>query len=270
MKMDKTKIKYLNLACGNNYIINDEWLNLDYIKKEGVQKIDLLRKLPIKSNSIEAVYCSHFIEHIPAERVIFFLNECKRVLKNNGTLRIVTLDFEKMVIEYLERRESDDSEKADYMMMSIIDQFVRTVPGGELSKKIEETANSADEDLKNYINKRSGNVIGQEIQQIAGENQQIISRLARKIEKLYISILLNFLPSSFRNQNVSMAEVGELHKWIYDKHNLSQILKKVGFKKINLVDYCISNIKHFPLSLDTDKQNKPKKGEDSIFIEAEK
>ena len=55
MRYNLNSVKYLNLACGENYINNNQWLNCDFIKNQGVKKIDLLGKLPLKSNSIEAL-----------------------------------------------------------------------------------------------------------------------------------------------------------------------------------------------------------------------
>ena len=33
--------KYINLACGSNFIISNEWLNFDYVERDGINKIDL-------------------------------------------------------------------------------------------------------------------------------------------------------------------------------------------------------------------------------------
>ena len=189
MSYNLNSVKYLNLACGENYINNNQWLNCDFIKNKGVKKIDLLGKLPLKSDSIEAIYCSHFIEHIPEDKVLFFLNECKRILKKNGILRLVTLDFEKMVIEYLKRRELQDTTKADYVMTSIIDQFVRNKPGGRLARKIEDAIKSNDVEMQNYINKRSGDVIDIMAEEKERKNRSILQKLPSMVEKLYTKIL---------------------------------------------------------------------------------
>ena len=86
MKSEYKGTKFLNLACGENFIINEKWLNFDFIKREGVNQINLLEKLPLDDQCVDVVYCSHFIEHIPEHMVSSFLTECFRVLKNNGKL----------------------------------------------------------------------------------------------------------------------------------------------------------------------------------------
>ena len=125
MKSEYKGTKFLNLACGENFIINEKWLNFDFIKREGVNQINLLEKLPLDDQCVDVVYCSHFIEHIPEHMVSSFLTECFRVLKNNGALRVVLPDFEKMVREYIKMRDLKMENKAEFMMVSIIDQFVR-------------------------------------------------------------------------------------------------------------------------------------------------
>ena len=58
-----------------------------------VHQVDLAdyykrKKLPFKDNSITLLSASHIIEKIPRERFIDFMNECWRVLKEDGQFRI--------------------------------------------------------------------------------------------------------------------------------------------------------------------------------------
>ena len=65
----------INLACGNNYIVSNEWLNVDFeSNSKSVKKINLLKKLPFPDNSFEIIYSSHFIEHIDYNQVDSFLS----------------------------------------------------------------------------------------------------------------------------------------------------------------------------------------------------
>lgn len=48
--------------------------------------------LPYDSSTVEAIYCSHVIEHIEPEYVERFVRESFRVLKPGGVLRVVTPD----------------------------------------------------------------------------------------------------------------------------------------------------------------------------------
>ena len=74
----------LNLACGKD--IKDGYTNVDFIKFDGV---DLVRDLrgywtDWKDNSIDEIFCSHFVEHLEARERVHFVNEAYRVLKVGG------------------------------------------------------------------------------------------------------------------------------------------------------------------------------------------
>lgn len=49
---------------------------------------NLFNEMPFDDNSIEEVYASHFIEHIPQDKVIWFFNEVYRILIPNGIFEI--------------------------------------------------------------------------------------------------------------------------------------------------------------------------------------
>lgn len=262
--------KFLNLACGENFIINEKWLNFDFIKRKGVNQINLLEKLPIDSQSVDVVYCSHFIEHIPEHMVSSFLNECFRVLKNNGTLRLVLPDFEKMVREYIKMRDLKMENKAEFMMVSIIDQFVRKKSGGKLSHIIKKSIKSDDQELKKYITERCGDIFKENNDGHPMTDRKLSTKIMSMAFRKYISLVTALLPKSFRDQNVSMAEVGELHAWIYDSTILAKILCEIGFKNIEEVNYNYTTIRQFPMTLDVDENDAPRKGQDSIFLEARK
>ena len=49
---------------------------------------DLRHGIPLKDGSVEAIYTSHLLEHIPYEQLIAFLRECRRLLKPGGELLV--------------------------------------------------------------------------------------------------------------------------------------------------------------------------------------
>ncbi len=49
---------------------------------------NLKRGLPLKDKSVDFIYSSHLLEHIPFKQLIKFLEECKRVLKEDGTFSV--------------------------------------------------------------------------------------------------------------------------------------------------------------------------------------
>jgi SAM-dependent methyltransferase len=64
---------------------------------------DLGRGIPAADSTVDAVYHSHLLEHIPRDAVPALLCEIHRVLKPGGIQRIVVPDFELLARRYLER-----------------------------------------------------------------------------------------------------------------------------------------------------------------------
>lgn len=84
-------MKKLHLACGNIRI--DGFIGVDIIKDGTAADVqcDLLKTpWPFEDNSVDEIYCEHFIEHIPHGNDGFndpfftFFNEIGRVLKPGG------------------------------------------------------------------------------------------------------------------------------------------------------------------------------------------
>lgn len=71
----------------------------DWYKKIQENKIDYdhdlcsSKPLPFDSNSLEAVFCSHVIEHIPNDKVQYLFDEVYRVLAPGGYFRITCPDI---------------------------------------------------------------------------------------------------------------------------------------------------------------------------------
>jgi SAM-dependent methyltransferase len=62
---------------------------------------DLRKVLPFADNSVEAIYASHLVEHLYHEEAKRLLQECFRVLKPAGVLRLVVPSLETIVAEYM-------------------------------------------------------------------------------------------------------------------------------------------------------------------------
>ena len=73
-------------------LIDKRTYELPSIAKSIVRR-DVRRGLPLKSESVEFIYCSHFLEHIRHEEAIKVLKECHRVLKKGGWIRVVCPDL---------------------------------------------------------------------------------------------------------------------------------------------------------------------------------
>ena len=81
-------MKILVLGCGENKVPNS--IGLDNVQLPGVDvEHDLLNlPYPFENESIDKIYLRHVIEHFAFENINFIMNECNRILKNDGLLVI--------------------------------------------------------------------------------------------------------------------------------------------------------------------------------------
>lgn len=264
--------KKLNIACGNSFV--EGWVNLDFSpSSSAVRKANLLAPLPFENNSVDVIYCSHFIEHIPRAMVMGFLAECFRILIPGGRIRLVCPDLEELSQTYLNERKSEQHTKADFLMLEMLDQCIRTSSGGELMKYYESLESSPElhTEMIAYVKARTGHVIHAADCNIPNKWLRLLDArlLLMKLQQIYCKTVILLLPKAFRLQNVSLSSVGERHTWIYDFHSLNQALLKAGFEQVKKLTAQTSNITDFPFSpLDIDSDGTPRKGAESMYVEA--
>ena len=83
--------------------------------------------------------------------------------------------------------------------------------------------------------------------------------------------VIKLLPRAFREQNMSLASVGERHHWLYDAHSLMHLLSASGFVAIERCMASTSRHSDFPFHpLDLAADGQPRKSTESLFIEAQK
>ena len=77
----------LHIGCGPQILKG--WINIDNASYPGVDKVlDVTGGLPFENASF--VFAEHFIEHISYEHASNLLRECRRVLNDDGVLRLST------------------------------------------------------------------------------------------------------------------------------------------------------------------------------------
>jgi predicted SAM-dependent methyltransferase len=125
----------VNLECGTVFVTGDDWLNFDYGSSgPAVQAADLLSKLTLERNSVTLVYSSHFLEHITRTQVPAFLSECWRILQPGSVWRSVVPDLENLCRICLDHRDRGDHAMADFVVLELLDQCVRSESGGDLGR----------------------------------------------------------------------------------------------------------------------------------------
>lgn len=77
----------LHLGCGP--LALPGWVNIDNTRYPGVDKVlDLRKGLPFKDVSF--VFAEHFIEHLAYDDALSLMREARRVLRDDGVLRLST------------------------------------------------------------------------------------------------------------------------------------------------------------------------------------
>lgn len=74
--MSELKVQF---GCGGNKL--DGWQNHD-------SEVDITKRLPYEDNSVDAILLEHVWEHIDPHSALRCLDECRRILKSGGLLRL--------------------------------------------------------------------------------------------------------------------------------------------------------------------------------------
>lgn len=112
-------------------VISEQQYKADWRR---VTRCDVSKRLPFGDESVDKIYSSHFLEHIPQEKGVRVLMECFRVMKRGAVMRLVVPDLLWHAERYVENTKS--------MLViphpqdrSAHDAFLHTVYGAYLSKK---------------------------------------------------------------------------------------------------------------------------------------
>lgn len=89
----------LHLGCGKRNF-GPDWIHIDGGDFPHLHSNDIT-KLNFDDNTVDLIYASHVIEYFDRDEVLNLLKEWRRVLKNEGTLRLAVPDFNSMVNLYL-------------------------------------------------------------------------------------------------------------------------------------------------------------------------
>jgi predicted SAM-dependent methyltransferase len=118
-------VRKLHIGCGPHII--DGWLNSDYqaVPKDILQ-LDATSTFPIEDNKFDYIFSEHMIEHISYPQGLSMLNECFRVLRKNGTVRISTPDLP-FVLDLYQNHKTDLHKK---YVKSSVDHFIAEQTNG--------------------------------------------------------------------------------------------------------------------------------------------
>ena len=107
---------YLHLGCGPQ--IYDGFVNIDkFYKDPQVINADMYR-LPYEDGSVDAIYSSHALEHLPFRRARAALVEWARVLKKDGRLFLAIPDLE-MIMKVMLSDQMPEHLKWDWFVYTM-------------------------------------------------------------------------------------------------------------------------------------------------------
>ena len=99
----------LHLGCGP--LALPGWVNIDNQRYPGVDKVlDLRKGLPYKD--ISFVFAEHFIEHLAYDDALKLMRESRRVLRDDGVLRLSTPNLDWVWVTHYRLDAPDDQQVA--------------------------------------------------------------------------------------------------------------------------------------------------------------
>jgi len=107
---------FLHLGCGGRIL--DGFINIDkYYEDPKVINFDIYQ-LPYESKSIDIIFCSHVLEHLPIRHAKLAIKEWARVLKSSvGKLCLAIPDLELIIKLLLQPNLSND--ERDWFMYTL-------------------------------------------------------------------------------------------------------------------------------------------------------
>ncbi|MBN1950889.1 MAG: class I SAM-dependent methyltransferase [Bacteroidales bacterium] len=76
---------------------------------------DIRNGLPLYDESVPNIYSSHFLEHLPKEDAVNVLNECFRVLKSGGMIRIMVPSLDEAAEEIRQALKEYEAGETDHI-----------------------------------------------------------------------------------------------------------------------------------------------------------
>jgi SAM-dependent methyltransferase len=256
----------LNLGCGS--ICHPDWINLDFIaSRPDVVACDLRKPLPFADASADACYASHVLEHFGREHARAFLMQCRRVLRSGGVVRIVVPDLENIATAYLGSMDQSAANH-DWMTLELIDQMVRTAPGGEIHKVLTSGGNANADFIVSRVGLDAEALLAGKPQSTGGKPgwRHYLRRLREKAAGVAAGLVLGREGYDALNDGL-FRRSGQVHLWMYDRVSLAALLIECGFASPRVCkadDSAIAGFSGTGFDVVQGRVRKP----DSLFMEA--
>ena len=267
----------LNVGCGERF--HGAWTNIDLESTDpSVQQYDITKGIPFEDQQYDAVYHSHVLEHLDPADGDRLLEDCYRVLKPGGVLRIVIPNLEQIATLYLEnhRQAWDGDETAaanyDWIKLELLDQLVRNHSGGRMGQYMASGQCSNSEFVQSRVGDEFARCQNSHLRQTTKKNPNAADRIKGYIKQTKSQFtrwvvrrlmgkeaLRSFEEGLFRSQ-------GEIHRWMYDRHSLRTLCNSCGFVDFKVQTATESYIEGYD-SFELDAANGNVRKPDSLFVE---
>ena len=230
---------------------------------------------------LDVVYSSHVLEHFSLQEAAFLMREARRVLKPGGVIRIVVPDLEETAREYLRILDLPDSDGDkpqlyEWIKIELLDQLVRSFPGGAMGRFGWSVIASGDSRMLDYIRSRTESTGWTQVSEVGPKSfvqkLKMITRgkLSTKMVYWYLASVKKLIPEHLRPMVVNDASIGERHRWMYDRYGFKLLMQQTGFVDISFRSFNDSIIPGFVEDhLDSNTDGSPYKNV-SIYCEAKK
>lgn len=288
----------INLGCGGR--ARDGWANVDFTQTlPGVMACNPLDSLPFADAGAAVVYASHVLEHFNRDDALRFLEECRRILRPGGVLRLAVPDLRWLVDGYLaaydaardamsEGQAADGADvlaRHEYAVINLVDQLCRHVPGGEMLRFWRRSplpvaeyvmATNGVEAVRSLIAlqlqdmaREGGNAAAPGVEQaVALGRPTFMQRLKYAFVPEAYPLPVSERPEAKNERLGRFRTSGEPHLWMYDEVSLGLLLRQAGFADVTrrtAVESAIPGFSSHALDICNDGSTyKP----ESLFIEA--
>lgn len=263
----------LNIGCGSTY--DKRWINLDLNPvSSDVYRVDISKPLPLDDDSVDFAYASHVLEHLAPHVAPRFMQEVRRVLKPEGTFRVVVPDLEQITTEYLRSLQvarSGDLTAAlrhEWMLIELIDQVTRqTNDGGEMFRFM---LRHGDLGLEIATQRLGTEIVGTMLPWDATKTKAEWIREISQDEVFSDSAIFERRANMSLLDSLLFRRSGEPHLWMYDDRSLFVLFESTGFVNVKRMTASTSRIADFAsYRLDSGDDGSPRKP-DSLYVEAVK
>ncbi|MEZ0300168.1 MAG: methyltransferase domain-containing protein [Candidatus Methylacidiphilales bacterium] len=254
--------RMVNLGCGAHF--HTDWENYDLTPlSASVRPLDMSKPLPFEDATVDVVYASHVMEHMPRSRVPWVLSQMRRILKPDGVIRLVVPDLEAIArgyLSFLDAARRGEGAKAEagheWMTLELLDQMTRVRSGGFMARIWRTNPFLA----KDLVGKRFG-------RESLGWIQQNEASFAQGAKPLSRTEVYEEEPIT-QDEKLAFWATGENHLWMYDEVSLGRLLLDAGFSSPRAVGATESVIPNYAsYLLDTHPDGGIRKP-DSLFMEA--